>query len=175
MERKGVGFQLVLFLVLAAACDDRAFIVGGWQVRHVGPDGGARNDAAVPGPVTAATPIAGCRAYRTVGEMDQFFAARCSGGPACHSHAIPFGDLKSPDVYARVADKPTIVNCTKAAKWADTSNWSKSVLWLKSLDMPVCPDGTPGGLSMPSEPSTRLDAEELACLEGFLKALSGGK
>jgi hypothetical protein len=142
--------------------------VGVWDIHHSGASGDA--GAAVSAPGTGD--------YRTMGEMDRFFQVRCGAGAACHQRSALFGDLVSPHVFNRVVDSPAIV-CAQAGptvKWADSSSWQKSMLWLMAASASSrCPGGAAAGTVIAAAPAAQLDTSELACLEGFLKVISGGK
>jgi hypothetical protein len=177
VKLRNLGPAMALAVALAS-CGDRDLVVGVWDIHHTGAPGDAGAGASEGRAYGAQTPIAGCRDYRTMGDMDRFFQGRCGAGAACHQRSALFGDLVSPHVFNRVVDSPAIV-CAQAGatvKWADSSSWQKSMLWLMAASAsPRCPDGAPAGTVMAAAPAAQLDASELACLEGFLKVISGGK
>jgi hypothetical protein len=139
-----------------------------------GSGGGSGTPDAGGGGVTAATPIMNCSDFKTVGDMDKFFGMRCGEGATCHptTAAATFGDLKSPDVFKRIVTKSSLT-CT-GVKLADTSDYTKGLIWAKTEAMPKCPGGTSAaGAQMPSMPMMPLSATEKTCLENYLKALAG--
>jgi hypothetical protein len=132
------------------------------------------------GGITAETVVMGCDAFNTVGKMDQFFAMRCGpeGGATCHPTTMTiWQDMKSPEVWKRLADKPSKYACA-GGKLIDIENWENSVVWRKVKAPVMCPSGgMPFNVmpdkTMPPMPDV-LKADELACLEGYLKAIAAG-
>ena len=121
------------------------------------------------------TPVADCPAYKTIGEMDAFFAMRCGSNSACHAPPGPFGDFKAAKVYDRTFNKPSI-EC-KNELLIDPVDPMKSVLWLKTQDPPKCAAGSSIPPRMPSKipgmDEVPLKPEESTCLQNYLKALAG--
>jgi hypothetical protein len=72
----------------------------------------------------------------------------------------------------------TKISCT-GGSLVNADNWRDSVLWMKTQSPASCPPGAANpGLTMPPQmgytpmmPS--LNADEIGCLEGFLKAITG--
>lgn len=136
-----------------------------------------------PAPVSSrtidrSTPVADCAAWKTIGEMDGFFATRCGVNSDCHGTGTPFGDLSGPNLWETITRQTAKVACA-GARLADSADWRNSALWTKSQSPPSCPPGAAAapGLEMPPQriyaPTTPpLDSTEMKCLEGFLRALS---
>jgi hypothetical protein len=138
--------------------------------------GGAGADAGpAPGDANAETPIAGCRTYKTIGEMEAgFFPARCGSSPACHPSAGVFADFTTPGIFERSQRKEALF--CRGTVLADPIDWTRGMIWLKVQDEPRCPNGNAAGASMPSMagvPAMKLTSDERACLEGYLKAIAG--
>jgi len=179
---------LALPLLTIAGCDLQVLV-------GVLADAGARPPTSPPSPTTevnAATQVVDCPGYNTLGKMDLFFAMRCGGDALCHSAAIPWTDLKSPDVWRRMLDAWPRAACIGGApdvraKIIDRANWRNSVLLTKSQDPPACPSGTlptSGQVGWPMPPSEEnqgnlvprqppLTAEERLCIENFVRAATG--
>jgi hypothetical protein len=150
------------------------------------PMGGAGGGGAM---VTKDTEVKDCNQWKTLGEMDRFFTARCaagggSEGASCHvtTNAAAWSDLASPDIWKRVKDVDAKFSC-KGAKLINSKTWSESVIWAKVQPgdgPPTCPPGgsTPN-VRMPPQDGTFkpvmavLSADELKCLENFLRAIAG--
>jgi hypothetical protein len=144
--------------------------------------GGAPGMGGAAGGVTPATAVVGCDAFKTVGEMDTFFAMRCSpeGGPLCHPTGMSaWQDMKSPEIWKRLANKPANYAC-REAKLIDTETWENGVIWRKVKAPVMCPPGAAASAMpfnvMPDKTMApmpdALRADELACLEGYLKAIA---
>ena len=126
--------------------------------------------------ISASTTI-NCSEYPTIGDMDKFFAMRCGAAAACHAMAIPWTDMKAPEVWKRLADKNSTVSC-KDAKLIDTKTWSNSVILAKTKTPVACPPGGSNpGLPMPPANMmpmmAPLSAAETTCLENYLKKIAG--
>ncbi len=133
------------------------------------------------GAVNAATPVANCAQWPTLGDMDKFFAMRCGVNTTCHATGAVWTDMQKTGMWQRLitdASSNAKVSCA-GSKLANGGNWRDSVLWLKVQSPATCPGGTgAAGLSMPPqmtyEPKmAALNQAELNCLEGFLKAVTG--
>ena len=130
------------------------------------------------GGMTSATAI-DCAEYPTLSDMDKFFARRCgaSADDECHATALPWTDMKSPEVWRRLADRNSMVTC-KDAKLIDTKTWSNSVILAKTKTPVACPPGGSNpGLPMPPPNMmpmmAPLSAAETTCLENYLKKIAG--
>ena len=173
-----------------AVCDQAAGGVGG----DPGPTGAGGAGGAAPaspppgsgGMPTAATVVQNCAQWPTLGDMDRFFANRCGAGGTgtCHnmSTAGIWNDMFSKDVWKRLQTEGGKSSC-KGAKLINTEKWSESLVLAKvQPGTPVCPPGSmPGampGIAMPPqmgfEPKMALlNADEMKCLENYLKAIAG--
>jgi hypothetical protein len=125
----------------------------------------------------AAKEVPNCADYKTVGDMEtKFFAMRCGEGAACHAAMSPFGDLKGSGMSTRMLDKPATLNCLTPmpAKWIDKADYMKSLMLVKGMDMPKCPqDNTKmAGARMPSAPMMPLSAAETNCLKSYLEVVT---
>ena len=158
-----------------AVCNERSGGTGGTggSMPMGGTGGGGPN---------AATAVANCSKWPTVGDMDKFFAMRCSAGASCHvtTSAPIWSDMQTAEVWRRLKDKKPITSCN-GGKLISSTNWQESVIWAKvQPGTPACPPGVSGspGITMPPQAGfePKLDPvsdEERTCLEGYLKALSG--
>ena len=129
--------------------------------------------------VNAATPLANCARWPNVGAMDGFFASRCGIAASCHGTGTAYTDLGSPFAWVRLPLATTKVSC-KGAQVVDTRNWRNSAVWAKAQNPVACPPGSTsaGGLTMPPQttydPRTpALNFDEIRCIEGFLRAVTG--
>jgi hypothetical protein len=141
-----------------------------------GKDGGGAGDAQDPVRlVSAATVVGGCAMHATVGEVETgLLAARC-GTRGCHTAGGTFKpDLASPEAWRRLVDVPTQYRNTRCREdsyipsAAPLDSYFLSVVRDAS---PTCSDGRPGGPPMPFVPPA-LSAAELACIEGYVKAVA---
>jgi hypothetical protein len=127
------------------------------------------------------TSIADCAQWKTLGEMDAFFSARCGVNNLCHGDRSAWTVMPTEGVW----EKFTTESTSKAAlscgggRLVNQTAWAESVLWTKTQTPASCPPGTNNvvGLTMPPqmgyEPKMDpLRPEELKCLEGFLRAIA---
>jgi hypothetical protein len=144
--------------------------------------GGAPGMGGATGAVSAATTI-DCAAFPTLGDMDQFFSARCGLDNACHNEVggLAWKDLKKPGVWERM-QMPTATFICAPGKLIDKADWTKSVLWTATRSpKTTCPTGMIARLMPPQEganitpPQPILTAQENTCLENFLKAIAGAQ
>lgn len=137
------------------------------------------------GALSAATPVKGCTAYPTVGDMDKLFVKTCGDDSSCHKAKIPYGDLKTADIWKRMKDVTPALVCTDG-KLIDSQKPEASILLMKlKQPVPACPPGTgkEAGLTMPPMLKDQLQAtkypaltpDELKCLEGFVAAIAAAK
>jgi hypothetical protein len=149
------------------------------------PMGGAGGMAPV---VNKDTAVMDCAQWKTLGEMDKFFSARCAGDGAatqCHvsANAAAWNDFTAADIWMRLKDQPPKFACKGGgSKLINTATWADSVILAKAkagAGTPMCPAGsnTPG-LGMPPQSTFMpkmdvLSADETKCLENYLKAIAG--
>jgi hypothetical protein len=138
---------------------------------------------------TAVTEVKNCARFTTVGGADAYFKMRCAPGMSgCHlaMYDRQWQDFESPGVWERLTKDPMNQNQARRSasacvggRVADTSNWENSVLRAKIKSPVVCPPTGSGlgGFSMPPgqlmPKMDPLEPDEVACIEGFLKALAG--
>lgn len=116
-----------------------------------------------------------CVRWRTVKEMDAFFRQRCGGeDAACHATNAFGSNFREPNVFARLLTTPSLA--CPGTNLADGTDHTRGAIWAKTRDRPACAAGSNSGRSagprMPSDPGVSLTAEEKACLESFLTALT---
>jgi hypothetical protein len=143
--------------------------------------GGAGGGAPPAAAISATTPIANCGQWPTLGDMDKFFAMRCGVNATCHGTGAVWTDMQKAGMWKTVTTDLTAnakVSCA-GQKLANPTNWRESVLWLKTQSPASCPGGAANaGLTMPPQMTYEpklpvLNQTEIACLEGFLKAVTG--
>jgi hypothetical protein len=148
-----------------------------------GGSGGTGGMGGNTGTANAMTVVADCTRWPTLGDMDKFFNNRCAAGTSCHvtASAPLWTDMQTPEVWRRLRDKSPVTSC-KSAKLIDPADWRNSVIWAKvQAGTTTCPPGatSAAGIAMPPqmgfEPKLEpVSAEELKCLEGFLRAAGPG-
>jgi hypothetical protein len=158
-----------------AVCNERMGGGGVGGTAGMGGSGGGGNQ-------NAATLVANCTKWPTLGDMDKFFANRCGAAASCHvtAYANVWSDMQTAEVWKRLKDKSPATSC-KGAKLINSTSWQESVIWSKvQTGTPTCPPGatTGPGIAMPPQVGfePKLDPvtdEERTCLEGYLKAISG--
>ena len=167
-----------------AVCGQAAGGVGGdpTPAGGAGGAGGAAPPAAAGAP-SAATTVKDCAMWPTLGDMDRFFASRCGAGGTgtCHNMATAgiWNDMFSANVWRRLQTEKGKSSC-KGAKLINADKWSESLILAKIQGTPACPpDGTGmAGIQMPPqmgfEPKMAvLNADEIKCIENYLKAIAG--
>jgi hypothetical protein len=138
---------------------------------------------------TKDTPVKDCALFTTVGAADPFFKMRCAPeNSGCHvtGFADAWQDFERAGIWDRLSRDPMNMNQPRKARAAcigarvvDPTNWENSVLWAKTKTPVVCPSGggAVGGFTMPPgdmmPKMDALSADELKCIEGFLKGLAG--
>jgi hypothetical protein len=127
-------------------------------------------------PVSAATAVTGCAMHATVGEVETgLFAARC-GTRYCHTPGSTFKpDLASPETWRRLVDMPTqyrLTRCKDDSYIATSAPLASYFLSVVRDAQPTCADGRAGGPPMPFV-LPALSADEIACVEGYVKAVAG--
>jgi hypothetical protein len=121
--------------------------------------------------------MTGCDQYKTVGAMDAFFAMRCGVSSLCHGAGTAWTTMPAQNAFERFKADKAKVSCG-GAPLANATNWRESVVWTKTQMPAACPPGSANpGVTMPPqsfEPKMPvLTAPEMACLEGYLKAITG--
>jgi hypothetical protein len=145
-----------------------------------GGGGAAPPSAAPPAAVTATTAVMDCAMWPTLGDMDKFFLMRCGVSASCHGTGALWTDMQKQGVWERFKTDKAKVSCM-GSQLANPTSWSDSVIWRKTQSPAMCPGGSgSAGLTMPPQMTYEpkmpaLSQAELKCLEGFLKAISGGK
>jgi hypothetical protein len=149
---------------------------GGSAGGSTGGSAGGSTGGSAGGGVGPGMPVANCVMAPTVGEVEtKIIAVKC-GETACH---VPMGvfkpDLKTAGSWARLLDKVVEYSATKCKDdvYIKKSDPLKSYFLSSVKDaMPKCSDGRMGGVRMPfGKPP--LSAEEITCIEGYVKALAG--
>ena len=201
-RKAGVGMAAVGALVLGSAfglscqpgdlpcdqssewrtlCDQAAGGTGGTAAPTPPATGGTGGSVAMPpapGVVSAATAVMGCAQFDTVGKMDAFFAMRCGVSNLCHGAGTAWTSMPAQNAFEKFKTAKAAVSCS-GGPLANAANWRESVLWTKTQTPAGCPPGSSSpGLTMPPqmtfEPKMAvLTAPEMACLEGYLKAITG--
>lgn len=128
-----------------------------------------------------------CPEYRTLADMDRFFVQRCGVNVACHTAALPWSDLKTPNVWLRMLDKAPVSVCAESMmKMIDKVDPEKSLILLKVNADPMMSkcsnprnelwgDPMPPPLQKQNIPvkSPPLTAEERACIRNFVHVAAG--
>lgn len=134
--------------------------------------------------LTASTPVKNCAAYPTLGEMDKLFVKSCGVDTFCHLAKIPYGDLKTGDIWNRMKDIKPALACADG-KMVDSQNVANSILLVKIKQaVPACPPmaGKDPGTIMPPLMKDQIASKtkvmpltpaEIACFEGFANAVAG--
>jgi hypothetical protein len=145
-----------------------------------GGNGGSGGTAMAP---PGTTKVANCAKYPTLAAMDDFFLTRCADNVACHATVV-YSDFKMPEVWRRMFNKNAYASCKKT-KMLDPTDYRKSMFLAKQQAPVTCPitngDQDLPGDTMPPPPAKQLrpdkvaalTAEELTCLENFVKAATG--
>jgi hypothetical protein len=90
--------------------------------------------------------------------------------------------MHKPDMWMRLRDVNTKVDCTPGSKLIDSSDWTKSMILIKTQQaMPTCPTGFAPGTVQPPPAELQaidvkvppLDATEKQCIVEFIKAAAG--
>jgi hypothetical protein len=142
-----------------------------------GSTGGASGDAGMPATGDLGSKaVASCANWKTVKDMDKFFASKCGNMAACHNNAMVFGDYTSADFYKKLTDSSFITkfDCI-GVPMADMSDPTKGAFWGKIQNPPTCSaSGKMPGPAMPLAPTAMpLTADEKTCLENYLKVIAG--
>jgi hypothetical protein len=186
----GLAVSLVFFgAIVGIACSPGSLpsdfpLAGGSGAGGVGGAGGGGGPDGGGGPaVGPSTAVADCPKFKTLGEADGYFASRCGFNPLCHGTGAVWTDLQKPNIWMRLLNEKTKVDCTGAdTKVIDGTAWMKSLMLVKASQMtPTCPSGMTPGTVMPPPPDLQtvtpkvpaLTPEEVTCISNFTKAASG--
>jgi hypothetical protein len=156
---------------------------GGGMAGMGGGGRGGMGGGAPAGPPTAATPVPGCAAYPTLGDMDKLFTKSCAQTNACHGKGAPWTELLA-NVWMTAPTAKAKLTCG-SAPLIDMASPDKSLILLKTKDaMPKCANGSAAGTIMPPLDKDQalpagamkvppLTAAEKTCIENFVKAAAG--
>lgn len=156
---------------------------GGMAGMGGGTPGGMGGGMAGPMP-TAATPVPGCQAYPTLGDMDKFFMKSCGTSNLCHGKGAVWGELTT-NVWMAALNRKAILTCGNAPL-IDPVTPANSLIVVKTKDaVPKCPNGNAQiGTAMPPPDASQvvpagamkippLTPAEKACLDTFARVAAG--
>lgn len=149
-----------------------------------GPGGGGTGGTGGGVAVTAATPVANCSKFGTLGEADAWFQMRCGINSGCHGSTAVWTDMQAlAPLWSKLPDRKPIIACLGGnTKLVDKADWMKSFLIVKTSQMvPACPSGMNAGTVMPPPAAMQpagvmaapLMPDEVACIAQFAQAAAG--
>lgn len=121
--------------------------------------------------------VENCGDYPTIADVEtKLIKVKCGDPSGCHgtSGAKFPPELKNPNMYDRLFDKPGVGVCT-SDKLIDSSDSAKSMLLTKLAETPKCSDDSDGGAKMPYTDKTMLTDGDKTCLEEYVKAVIAAK